>query len=408
MKKSESPAINPADRAVAARADRDQFATADDGRALSGLPGLQFPSPARYTKEIETFRSGCQMARNLAVPDMSLTRRALMAGGSAFAALCSGVPLVPALAQEPRFFRIATGPADSSYFAIGTLIGNVVSSPPGARDCERGGSCGVPGLIAVTQTTAGPLENIDQIANKRLESALCQADIAYWAFHGTGMFRKRGAVSNLRAICNLYPETMHIVTRIDSKIDDLRRLRGKTVSMGEPNSSTQLTARAMLQTLGVPEREIKVQNLSPTQAIDALRDGKIDAFFLMAGIPTPEIRELANAGGFALLPIDGANARKLTGAFPFFTETAIPAQAYPGFADTPSLGIGVLWVVGAEVEERVVYGLTRALYHPNNRKALDSGHPYGRYIRRDRALDGIAFQLHAGAALYYFEEGLIR
>jgi uncharacterized protein len=331
-----------------------------------------------------------------------------MAGGGAFAALCSAAPLRPAAAQDPRFFRIATGPADSSYFGIGTLIGNVVSSPPGARECDRGGSCGVTGLIAVTQTTAGPLANIDLIANKRLESALCQADIAYWAFHGSGLFRKQGAVSNLRAIANLYPETMHIVTRTDRKIDELRRLRGKTVSMGEPNSTTQLTARAMLQTLGLPEREIKVQNLPPGQAIEGLRDGKLDAFFLMTGVPSPELRELANAGGIALLPIDGANARKLTGAFPFYTETAIPAQAYPGIAETPSLSIGVLWVVGAEVDERIVYGLTRALFHPNNRKALDTGHPYGRYIKRERALDGIGFQVHAGAALYYFEEGLIR
>jgi TRAP transporter TAXI family solute receptor len=340
---------------------------------------------------------------------MRLTRRAVMTGGGAFAAaLCSGAALRPAAAQDPRFFRIGAGPVDSSYFSIGTLIGNVVSAPPGARDCDRGGSCGVPGLIAVTQTTAGPLANIELIAKQGLESALCQADIAYWAFHGTGLYRKQGAVSNLRAIANLYPETMHIVVRTDRKIDELRRLRGKTVSMGEPNSSTQLTARAMLQTLGVPERDIKVQTLSPAQSVEALRDGKIDAFFLMSGVPSQEVRDLATAGGIALLPIDGANARKLSGAYPFFTEAAIPAQAYPGLPETPSLSVGVLWVVAAEVEERIVYGLTRALFHPNNRKALDTGHPYGRYIRRERALDGVAFQLHAGAALYYFEEGLIR
>lgn len=318
------------------------------------------------------------------------------------------LPIVPANAQEPRFFRIATGPVDSSYFAIGTLIGNVVSSPPGARDCERGGSCGVPGLIAVTQTTKGPLENIELIGGKRLESALCQADIAYWAFHGTGLFRKQGAVSNLRAIANLYPETMHIVTRTDRKIDDLRRLRGKTVSLGEPNSSTQLTAKAMLQTLGISERDIKIQNLPVAQSVEALREGKLDAFFLMTGVPSAEIRDLAGTGEVALLPIDGQNARKLVGAFPFFTETTIPAETYQGIPDTPSLSVGVLWAVGAEVEEKIVYGLTRALFHPNNRRALDTGHPYGRYIRRERALDGVAVQLHAGAALYYFEAGLIR
>ena len=69
---------------------------------------------------------------------MRLTRRALVAGGSAFAAaLSAGVR--PSAAQEPRFFRIATGAVDSSYFGVGTLIGNVVSSPPGARECDRGG-----------------------------------------------------------------------------------------------------------------------------------------------------------------------------------------------------------------------------------------------------------------------------
>jgi TRAP transporter TAXI family solute receptor len=339
---------------------------------------------------------------------MMLTRRALMGGGGALAALSSAVPLHPALAQDPRFFRIATGPADSSYFGIGTLIGSVISSPPGARECERGGSCGVPGLVAVTQTTEGPLANIEMLANKRLESALCPADIASWAFHGTGMFRKQGAVENLRAIASLYPETMHIVTRTDRKIDELRRLRGKTVAMGEAKSSTQLTARAILQAAGLPEREIKVQNLAAGPAIEALREGKLDALFLMTGVPSPQLRELAATGEIALLPIDAANARKLTGANPFFAEATIPANAYPGIPETPSLAVNVLWVVGTETGEAIVYGLTRALFHPNNRKALDTGHPYGRYIRRERAMDGIAFQLHAGAALYYFEQGLLR
>jgi TRAP transporter TAXI family solute receptor len=340
---------------------------------------------------------------------MTLTRRAMMTGSFALAAaLPSGPRVGPAAAQEPRFFRIATGPVDSSYFAVGSLIGNVTSSPPGARDCERGGSCGVPGLIAVTQTTAGPLANIELIGSKRLESALCQADIAYWAFHGTGMFRKQGAVGNLRAIANLSPETMHIVTRPDRKIDELRRLRGKTVSMGEPNSSTQLTARAMLQTIGIPERDIKVQAMPPGQAAEALRDGKLDAFFLLSGVPAAEIADLAAAGEVDLLPIDGANARKLIGAFPFFTVTTIPAATYKGMSATASLGVGVLWLVGAEVDEKVVYGLTRALFHPNNRRAVETGHPFGRFIRPERALDGVALQLHSGAALYYFEAGLIR
>ncbi len=342
---------------------------------------------------------------------MTLTRRALMTGGGAIAAALAtpgALRLGSALAQEPSFFRIATGPVDSSYFAVGTLIGNVVSSPPGARECDRGGSCGVPGLIAVTQTTEGPLASIELIAKRQLDSALCQADIAYWAFHGTGPFRRQGGAENLRAIASLYPETMHIVTRADRKIGEFRRLRGKTVSLGEEQSSTLLTARAMLQTLGVSERDMKVRSLAPAEAAEALLAGKLDAFFLMSGTPSTIVQDLAGTGEIALLPIDGQNARKLGGAFPFFTETAIAAQTYQGIDEIPSLSVNVLWVVGAETDEKIVYGLTRALFHPNNRRALDAGHPYGRLIRREHALDGIALQLHSGAALYYFEAGLIR
>ncbi len=331
-------------------------------------------------------------------------------GGGALMAALSPWPIAQAaaLAQEARFFRIATGPVDSSYFAVGTLIGNIVSSPPGARECERGGSCGVPGLIAVTQSTTGVTANIEMIAKGQLESGLCQADIAYWAFHGTGMFRRQGAVSNLRAIANLYPETMHIVVRSDSNIDEFRRLRGKRVSLGERNSPTLVTARAMLQTLGIAERDLKVQFLPPTEAAEALHEGKLDAFFLMSGVPAQTVRDLAGTGEIALVPIDGAEARKLRGAFPFLTETVIPEETYQGIGATPSLSVGVLWVVGAEVDEKIVYGLTRALFHPNNRRALDTGHPYGRLIRPEDALDGVALPVHSGAALYYFEEGVIR
>jgi uncharacterized protein len=313
-----------------------------------------------------------------------------------------------ASAQEARFFRIATGPTESGYFEIGSLMGNIVSSPPGARDCDRGGSCGVPGLIAVTQTTAGALANVEAIRSQRMESALCQADIAYWAYHGTNLYRKQGAVKNLRAIANLYPEALHVVTRRAANISDFRQLRGKSVSLGDKDSSTLVTARAVLQAAGLQEKDIKVQFLKPAEAADALRDGKIDAFFDMAGVPSPIIADLAASTEIGLLPIAGPFARRLMATYPFFAETYVPVTAYSGVVETYTVSVGVLWIVAAEIEESIVYGLTRALWHPNNRRALDNGHPYGKLIRRDQATEGVALQLHPGAALYYFEAGLIK
>src|SRR5215510_1023149 len=127
---------------------------------------------------------------------VGLSRRqalGLAAGASIFSTL--GPHHARAQAQDPRFFRIATGPTESTLFQVGALIGQVVSSPPGSRECERGGSCGVPGLIAVTQTTAGAAANIDLIKTRRIDSGLCQANLAYWAYNGAGMYRLSGAVS---------------------------------------------------------------------------------------------------------------------------------------------------------------------------------------------------------------------
>lgn len=113
------------------------------------------------------------------------------AGGRLPAALALAAMLAAAaagavLAQDLRFFRIGTGTTGGTYFPIGGLIANAVSNPPGARPCERGGSCGVPGLIAVAQSTSGSVENLEKLSAKAFESALSQADVAYWAYRGAG------------------------------------------------------------------------------------------------------------------------------------------------------------------------------------------------------------------------------
>ncbi len=329
-------------------------------------------------------------------------RQALGCGLGALA----GLPGVSARAQDPQFFRIATGPTESTFFQVGTLIGQVVSSPPGARDCERGGSCGVPGLIAVSQTTSGSIANVELIKTKRIDSGLCQADIAHWAAHGTGMYRLSGAVTNLRAIANLFPEIIHVVVRRNAGIATLADLRGKRVALGEQDSGVRVTARAVLDAAGLPETEFRAELIAPSRAADALREGTIDAFFEMAGAPSPVITELATHLEVALVPIPDTLIAQLREGAPFFTATKIPAETYDGVPEVPSVSIGTLWVVQAEASEPIVRGLLRALFHQNNRRALDQGHALGRFIKLESALDGVALELHPGAAQFYVAAGI--
>ena len=124
----------------------------------------------------------------------------------------------PPSGSSLSFFRIGTGSTGGTYFPIGGLIANIISNPPGSRSCEKGGSCGVPGLIAVAQSTEGSVHNVDAIAVGEIESGLSQSDVAYWAYTGTGVYGQRGPVTQLRLIANLYPESLQIVVRRDSDI----------------------------------------------------------------------------------------------------------------------------------------------------------------------------------------------
>ena len=331
-------------------------------------------------------------------------RHARRAGAGLTAALLLAVAVSAApFAQDIRFFRIGTGATGASYFAIGGVIASAVSNPPGSRPCERGGSCGVPGLIAVAQTTQGSVENVEAIGAGALESGLSQADIAYSAFTGANVFKKSGPIANLRAIANLYLESLHIVVRADSGIESVAGLKGKRVSLGEKASGTVVTARLVLSAYGLNEKKVKPEYLAIGPAVDALRAGKIDAFFMVAGHPVPAIADLAQSTDIRLLPVNGKTAEAFREKYPFLTLDLIPEGTYRGVGATITLGVGALWLVAADLEEDLVYGLTRALWHKSTRKLLDEGNPIGRKIRLETALVGIPIPLHPGAQRYYAE-----
>ena len=75
------------------------------------------------------------------------------------------------MAQDMKFFRIGTGGAGGTYFPIGGIIANAISNPPGSRACDKGGNCGVPGLVAMAQSTNASAHNVNAIQAGRWKPA---------------------------------------------------------------------------------------------------------------------------------------------------------------------------------------------------------------------------------------------
>ncbi len=333
----------------------------------------------------------------------------LRALGAVWLLALVGLGAAPILAQEVTFFRIGTGSTGGTYFPIGGLIANAISNPPGSRPCDRGGSCGPPGLIAVAQSTQGSVANVAGIRGGQLESGLVQADIAYWAYRGERVFRRKGRkVENLRAIANLYPEAIHLVVLANAGISSVADLRGKRVSLGEKQSGTRVDAEIILLAYGLNAKRIRARYLNPGPAADALREGKLDAFFLVAGTPAAAIAELASTIEIALVPIAGKRIDALIRRYPFFSQGRIASEAYRGVGETRTLTVGAQWVVSSKVSADIVYGITKALWHANTRRLLDRGHLKGKAIRIESALRGIGIPLHPGAERFYREAGRIK
>jgi uncharacterized protein len=310
-------------------------------------------------------------------------------------------------ASEPRFFRIGTAATTGSYFQIGGVIASAISSPPGSPNCQRGARCGVPGLIAVAQATQGSVENVQGIASGQFESAFVQADIAYWAWRGTGSYEKKGAVQKLRAIAALFPESIHVVVAREGAIASLHDLKGKRVALGEKESGTLADARLVLQAAGLKERDVEAGYIRLGLAAASLADGSLDAFFLVGGYPVPAIAELAAAKPIRLVPISDEEAVKLRSKYKFFGRSIIPKDAYSGLDDdTRTLDIRALWVVSAELPEQLVYDVTKALWDEPAKRLLEMRNPLGKRIRLENALDGVDIPLHPGAERFYRDVGM--
>lgn len=309
--------------------------------------------------------------------------------------------------QELNIIRIGTGSTAGTYFPVGGLIGNVISNPPGSRPCDKGGSCGVPGLIAVAQSTRGSIDNINLVYSGQMEVALSQADVAYWAFNGSGYFQGKKPKNSIRALANLFPENIHIVSRSDSGINKIRDLIGKRVSIGGPRSGSKVDARLILSAYGIRFSDMKVFNYNLDMATRAIEDNTIDAFFLVSGAPALAIVDLVDRVDLNFVPVDGPIAEKLIKIFPFFVEGEIPEKSYGDNKSIKTLNVGALIITNSNMADDLAYGIVRAVWHPNVKSFFSNGHPRGQFINIKNALDGIGFKIHPGALNYYRDEGIV-
>jgi TRAP transporter TAXI family solute receptor len=338
------------------------------------------------------------LALGLVVVSMGLAAALLPSTGSAFA---QDNKLTP----DTKVIRIGSGPTGGTDFLFGGLVANAISNPPGSRECEKGGNCGVPGLIAVAQTTSGGVANLQAVAKGDVEMGLASADVATWAFQGKGAFAGQTPLSHLRVIARLYPSAIHVVVRADSKITSVTGLKGKRIGIGEQGSATAATARYVLGAYGVKASNARFRYLNFTAFAEALAAEKVDALVVIGGAPVLALEDLARRTPIRLIPLSGDQATKLTKQ-PFYTLAVVPAGTYGITQDIPTLAVGSVLVARDTMDETLAFGIARAIWHERNVALFQNGHPAGKLMDRKNAAYGVEVPIHAGAARFYLSQAI--
>ncbi len=130
-------------------------------------------------------------------------------------------------------------------------------------------------------------------------------DAAQDAYKGEDKFK--GNKVPVRTLMVLYPNRMHVVTVEGTGITKMADLKGKRVSTGSPGSATEVMAFRVIEAAGLDkDKDMKRERLGVAESVNAIKDGKIDAFFWVGGLPTAAVTDLANTPGTKIKMIDHA------------------------------------------------------------------------------------------------------
>jgi hypothetical protein len=288
------------------------------------------------------------------------------------------------------FLSVATGGTGGVYYPYGGGLAKIISEK-------------IPGVQATAEVTGASADNLKLLQQGRADLAFTLADTLADAITGEGAFASTGPVP-ARTIAILYQNFTHVVTLEGSGIAAVRDLRGRRVSVGSPGSGTELIASRVLEAAGLdPQRDITRQALGVSESVNALKDGKLDAFFWSGGLPTPAVQDLAGTSGIRLRLLPNAEFAAALSAKHgpgLYGEAMIPARSYRGQIDpVPVITVGNLLVASAGMPEPLAHDITKLLF--DEQHALIAIHPEARHLAPATGPADSPAPFHPGAIRYY-------
>ncbi len=282
---------------------------------------------------------------------------------------------------------IATGPETGTYYRMGRALKRIM---------ERTGRFGSVEL----RVTDGSFENMALVqSDDSIDLAFVQAETT--------------AVSNARLLTELYDEVLHVLVGVDSadRIKTIYDLESRRVSFGGEGSGTRDLSRRIFEHMGITPAEDLI--LSPSEAIEALQYGRLDAVFVLSALPSSLIYDLARQDAIRFVPIgemmgEGDEAHALELLFPGVKRQLIPRSTYRRLPVQPigTVAVSAMLIGRESLDEAMVREITELVF---SYRAGDSGLEaeelaITRQISESYDPANTTIPYHPGAAAYFTRE----
>lgn len=252
----------------------------------------------------------------------------------------------------------------------------------------------------------GSFSNAQALENGEIDLGLISGDIAFSAVNGQDAFDQK-PLGNLRIVAAVYPSLSNWMAPSAMNIRYVHDLMGKRIGIGPEDSTTALSARIVLNTMGIGSGNSTLENCSLEAGASRVSDGSLDAVHGFTGIPVNSLSGLSSRLPCTVLQYTPKELDSIVKENPFYYKDVIPAGTYKGQEeDVATFGIKCLLCVPASMDEELVYELTSILY--NNTEQLKEQHPALSSMSKEGFMyDELPIALHPGAERFYKEMGLL-
>ena len=270
-------------------------------------------------------------------------------------------------AQQQMRLSISTGGTGGVWYPMGGAMANVLSKH-------------MPNTAATAEVTGASVDNLKLIDARKTDVGFSMVDAAWDAYNGIGKFKNNKVA--MRTLAVVHPLVMHVVAAEGRGIEKIADFKGKRISTGSPGSVTE--------------------------AANALKDRKIDAFMHAAGVLLPSVTDVAATPGIKVKLIDHAGAlAAMTKKYgPIYASGKIPAGAYPGQnKENQTVNVWGVLFVHESMSEKLAYDVVKTLFE--HQKDLVIAHREAANMTlENQTIGATAVPWHPGAVKYFAERGI--